>query len=117
VPLSLAAFAFVFAGGFIILALGTLSPAARDFFLREHLLMGLLTPQSLTVLLLAFGYGVYFILSTRFSPCAKLAASAVMLSFLLLLQAGMAEAVPAAYGLSGAATENTGYAGLSRAVR
>jgi hypothetical protein len=96
--LTTAVAAFVFAAGFVTLGLETLGPDDRDAFIRDRLLLDLLTPRTAMLLALACAYAAYFVISPRFSPRAKQALAAVALSFLLLLHAGENHAVSAAFG-------------------
>lgn len=86
VVLSVVSSVFVLAAGFVLLALDTLTPDDRDFFIRERLVLGLLTPATLMIALPGFGFGCYVLLSPRFRRRAKLALAAVMVSFLLFFQ-------------------------------
>ncbi|MEZ0225740.1 MAG: hypothetical protein ACAH83_14390 [Alphaproteobacteria bacterium] len=78
--------------------MSTLEPPVRDAFIRDLFLMDILGWKSLVCLLLPYGYGIYFILSPRFTPRARCTVAAGMVSFLLLLYLAAGYATQAATG-------------------
>jgi hypothetical protein len=78
--------------------LSTVSPAERDFFIREQLMPDLLAWKALACFALLYGYGIYFFLSPKFAPRARITVAAAMIFFLLLLHLAANYAESAAQG-------------------